>query len=259
MHTSSDQLDLRFGLSFEDLYRQEGLARLDQTFLEHLQSANPPLAAASAGCQSKPERAGAQAAVRADRRTGAARRGFHRRAVRHIRRSAGAPGASTTRWRRIYALKRKFVQKKAISGVTEEQASAIDGLARGRGAGSAVRRAADRSRASSSTSRGGWMPRRSTSAQLKIAAQYAAWAALSPAGSEKHHHGVLFRVPHKLDMTHLVPVETVAEPTESRRWRCPKHHWRHREGFKLTDAGMDLTGGARSGALLHQVPQPGQG
>ncbi len=29
----------------------------------------------------------------------------------------------------IYALKRKFVQKKAISGVTKEQASAINGLA----------------------------------------------------------------------------------------------------------------------------------
>ena len=43
MHTSSDQLDLRFGFSFEDLYRQEGLARLDQTFLEQLQSANPAL------------------------------------------------------------------------------------------------------------------------------------------------------------------------------------------------------------------------
>jgi hypothetical protein len=44
MHTNTDQLDLRFGLSFEDLYRQEGLARLDQTFLEQLQSANPGLA-----------------------------------------------------------------------------------------------------------------------------------------------------------------------------------------------------------------------
>ena len=48
MHTSSDQLDLRFGLSFEDLYRQEGLARLDASFLEQLQSANPALAARAA-------------------------------------------------------------------------------------------------------------------------------------------------------------------------------------------------------------------
>src|SRR5689334_22520142 len=44
MHTSSDQLDLRFGLSFEDLYHQEGLARLDEIFLEQLRSAHPELA-----------------------------------------------------------------------------------------------------------------------------------------------------------------------------------------------------------------------
>ena len=33
-------------------------------------------------------------------------------------------------------------------------------------------------------------------AQLGIAQQYAAWAALAPAGRHKHLHGVLFRVPH---------------------------------------------------------------
>ena len=44
MPTSSDQLDLRFGLSFEDLYRQEGLARLDGTFREQLEATHPPLA-----------------------------------------------------------------------------------------------------------------------------------------------------------------------------------------------------------------------
>ena len=32
MHTSSTQLDLKFGLSFEDLYRREGLVRLDAKF-----------------------------------------------------------------------------------------------------------------------------------------------------------------------------------------------------------------------------------
>ena len=44
MHIGSDQLDLRFGLSFEDLYSQGGLARLDELFLQQLQSANPALA-----------------------------------------------------------------------------------------------------------------------------------------------------------------------------------------------------------------------
>ena len=75
--------------------------------------------------------------------------------------------------------------------------------------------------------------------QLKIAAQYAAWAALCPAGIEKHHRGVLFRVPHKLEMTNLIPVETL-QANGVATLALPEHHWRHREGFKLTDAGMNL-------------------
>ncbi len=69
----------------------------------------------------------------------------------------------------------------------------------------------------------------------------AAWAALSPAGIEKHHHGVLFRVPHKLEMTHLIPVEEV-KAGEVAAVALPERAWRLREGFKLTDPGMDLTG-----------------
>src|SRR6202022_1338843 len=41
------------------------------------------------------------------------------------------------------------------------------------------------------------------------AAQFAAWAALAPAGVAKYRHGVLFRVPHKMDPAHLVHVETI--------------------------------------------------
>jgi len=42
-----------------------------------------------------------------------------------------------------------------------------------------------------------------------FAALYAAWATLSPQGKAKHRHGILFKVPHKLDMHHLVPVEKI--------------------------------------------------
>ncbi len=45
---------------------------------------------------------------------------------------------------------------------------------------------------------------------LQLAAQYAAWATLSPQGKAKHERGVLFKVPHKLDYYHLVPVQPVA-------------------------------------------------
>ena len=78
-------------------------------------------------------------------------------------------------------------------------------------------------------------------AALDAAQRYAAWATLSPAGREKHRRGVLFKVPHRLDMHHLVPVETI-ERDGVTMLRLPEDEWRHRDGFALTDPGTDLTG-----------------
>ena len=47
------------------------------------------------------------------------------------------------------------------------------------------------------------------------------------------------QVPHKLEMEHLIPVETLIDSGVA-RLALPEHEWRHREGFKLTDPGMDL-------------------
>ena len=92
-----------------------------------------------------------------------------------------------------------------------------------------------------SMSRAGSTTRQRNAAALDIAQRYAAWATLAPAGIEKHRGGVLFRVPHRLDMNHLVPVETV-EHEGVTMLRLPEEDWRHREGFALTDRGTDLTG-----------------
>ena len=76
---------------------------------------------------------------------------------------------------------------------------------------------------------------------LKAALQYAAWATLAPEGRVKHKRGLLFRVPHRLDMHHLVPAETV-ERDGVTMLRLPEDQWRAREGFALTDPGTDLAG-----------------
>jgi len=241
MRISSDQLDLRFGLSFEDLYRQDGLARLDGVFLDQLASAHPALAqrlldarANFSGLTRKQhsdllvelaphvedfigELFGVSAEVRA------------LQAKHH----ALAP---------LYSLKRRFVQKKAISGVTKEQASAINGLAVAAELEALFNEPLTEASFVEHVSR--WLDAEPEhQPQLQLAQQYAAWAALCPAGIEKHRGGVLFKVPHKLEMTNLIPVETLS-------WNgangvatlvLPEHHWRHREGFKLTDAGMNLT------------------
>src|SRR6185503_843185 len=128
MHISSDQLELRFGFSFEDLYRQEGLARLDHTFRQHLQLTNAGLLQRLLTAREDPG-------------------GFTRKQqsdlivelAPHVEDFIGelfgisadlrALQAKHHSLAPIYALKRRFVQKKAISGVTKEQATSINGLA----------------------------------------------------------------------------------------------------------------------------------
>ena len=75
-------------------------------------------------------------------------------------------------------------------------------------------------------------------AALDVALRYAAWATLTEAGRAAHPGNTLFRVPHRLDYQHLVPVETI-ERDGVTMLRLPEHHWRPRDGFALTDAGMN--------------------
>jgi NADPH-dependent glutamate synthase beta subunit-like oxidoreductase/NAD(P)H-flavin reductase len=76
---------------------------------------------------------------------------------------------------------------------------------------------------------------------LELALQYAAWAASSTAGRERHRAGVLFKAPHKLDPQRLVPA--LADTTDGyTTYRYPVEKLRRREGFKLTDPGTDLKG-----------------
>ena len=237
MHTSSDQLALRFGLSFEDLYQQEGLARLDEIFLEQLQSANPSL-----GQRLLDARANPSSLARKQQSD------LIVEVAPHVEDFIGelfgisadlrALQAKHHSLAPIYALKRRFVQKKAISGVTKEQASSINGLAVAADLEALFNEPLTEASFVEHVSR--WLDAEPEhQKQLQIAAQYAAWAALCPAGIEKHHHGVLFRVPHKLEMTNLIPVETL-QANGVAALALPEHHWRHREGFKLTDAGMNL-------------------
>ena len=230
-------LDLNFGFSFDDLYRREGLVRLDAKFVESLKAADAGLfnrlmeARSIGGALDRKQ----QSDLIVDLA------GHVEDFISELFRIGGEVRALQSRHNALeplYALKRKFVQKKAISGVTKEQASAINGPAVAAELEALFNGPLTEECFVEHVSR--WLDaEREHAAQLHLAAQYAAWAALSPAGMAKHHHGVLFKVPHKLDMTRLIPVETV-EVDGIARLALPPHELRHREGFKLTDAGMDL-------------------
>src|SRR5579863_5946918 len=242
MPTDTDQLDLRFGFSFEDLYHRDGLVRLDEKFLGQLRSADAAIFERLTAARSNPDAFSSKQKSELIIDLAPHLEDFIgeffgiSEDVRKLqsRHNALAP---------LYALKRKFVQKKAISGVTKEQASAINGTAVAAELEALFNEPLTEESFVEHVSQ--WLELHPGDEQhhqphLATAAQYAAWAALSPAGIQRHHHGVLFRVPHKLDMTQLIPVETL-QVNGVAKLALPEHAWRHREGFKLTDAGMDLT------------------
>jgi NADPH-dependent glutamate synthase beta subunit-like oxidoreductase/NAD(P)H-flavin reductase len=231
----SESLHLKFGLSFEDLYRREGVVRIDAAFLDHLKSVNAGLFQRLAEARGNTLARKQQSELLVD-------------LAAHVEDFVGelfdissevlALQARHDALAPVYALKRRFIQKKAISGVTPEMASAINGRACSMELEALFNEPLTETSFVEHVS--GWLEDEANhTAQLAAAARYAAWAALSPAGREKHDGGVLFKVPHKLDMTHLIPVETLLDGGIA-RLALPQHEWRHREGFKLTDAGMNL-------------------
>ncbi|MGH6975527.1 MAG: pyridine nucleotide-disulfide oxidoreductase, partial [Stellaceae bacterium] len=140
----------------------------------------------------------------------------------------------------MHTVKRLFVQRRATKGVTPEQATTIDGPALA--AELAKRFGEPLTELNFARHVARWLDSETThAAELELAARYAAWATLSPAGRTAHSTGVLFKQPHKLDMLNLVQVEkrAVGDTTID---RYPPAKWRPRDGFKLTDAGTDLLG-----------------
>jgi NADPH-dependent glutamate synthase beta subunit-like oxidoreductase/NAD(P)H-flavin reductase len=235
--STAHPLRLAYGLQFEDLYDRDGLLRLDAAFVAQLGQAAPTLADALQAARANPdaliplqeselliavaphlddfiaELFGVQAEVRA-------------LSAQH---HALAP---------LYAVKRGFVQRRAMARIKPEQAAAVDGAAlEGELAaimGGVFTELEFAQRVSA------WLEDEAAFApQLELAARYAAWAAHTPAGRARHRAGVLFKAPAKLDYIHLVPAQ--AEDAGSHR-SFRGAHLRRREGFALTDPGTDLVG-----------------
>ena len=236
---STSTLALPFGLQFGDLYAREGLVKLDGFFLAQLEAAMPSLHARLLAARENPaslapkqhseliiegapyleDFVGQLFGIEAE---------LSRLQFQH---SALAP---------LFSVKRRFVQRKALTGYTEEKASEIDGFAVGAELEAVIQEPLTDASFANHVAR--WLDSEAEhQPQLQLAAQYTAWATLSPQGKAKHGHGVLFKIPHKLDYQHLVPVQTVATDGLI-QLELSSDHWRHREGFQLTDPGTDLTG-----------------
>src|SRR5580704_7986760 len=126
MKPASHNLGLKWGLAFEDLYRREGLERLDTIFAEHLRSTDAALfsrwaeAREHAGAFIRKQAADLIVDLAPHVDDFVAELFGIQAEVRELQ-------ARHNAFEPLLSLKRRFVQKKAISGVTAAQAAAING------------------------------------------------------------------------------------------------------------------------------------
>jgi NADPH-dependent glutamate synthase beta subunit-like oxidoreductase len=232
-------LALKHGLQFDDLYRRDGLARIDALFVDHLRAGDVELH---------------NRLLTARRDPGALETKAESELIialaPHLEDFLGdvfaiTPEIAALQARHhelapLYTVKRLFVQRRAVKGVTVEEAGALDGAALAQELEAALGEKLTELAFATHVAR--WLDDEpSHKDELDLAQRYAAWATLSPEGQAKHRRGVLFKVPHRLVMEHLVPVESETVDGVA-MLRLPRDQWRHREGFGLTDPGTDLTG-----------------
>ena len=239
-------LALKYGLDFADLYERDGLVRLDRAFLGFLAAADAGLHDRLLAGRADPDSLGRKAES-----------DLLVELAPHLEDFVGelfgigaelrALQAQQQRLAPLYSVKRLFVQRRAVKEIREDEAAGFDGAALAAELGFAdgdfdsragvlawELRYAERVAA--------WLDDEAAhAAPLAAASRYAAWATLAPAGRERHRRGLLFKVPHRLDMNRLVPVETV-ERDGVTMLRLPESQWRARDGFALTDPGTDIAG-----------------
>ncbi|MGQ9364715.1 FAD-dependent oxidoreductase [Azospirillum sp. ST 5-10] len=233
-------LVLGFGLEFADLYRRDGLLRLDARFLECLGRDDPGLAERLAAARAAPTALDAKALgdllaalaphledfLAALFGVGAALDGL--RAAQ----DALAP---------LYTAKRLFVQRRAAKALAPEEAAALDGAAL------AARLEAWLGEPPSEPAFAravlAWMADETANAErLDTALRYAAWALHAEAGRARHGAGLLFQLPQRTDPLHLVALESEEVAPGLSAFVAPPGRRRRRAGFALTDPGTGLAG-----------------
>jgi NADPH-dependent glutamate synthase beta subunit-like oxidoreductase/NAD(P)H-flavin reductase len=233
-------LAMGFGISFNDLSDRDGLIRLDAAFLDFLGESDATLREQLKAARLTPTDLSSKAqselliALAPHLEDFLARLFGIESQVRELaeRHHELAP---------LYSCKRLFVQRRAMTKVKPEEAAMIDGPALETELIAYIGTPFTELAYARLVTK--WLTDEAAhSSELLLATRYAAWAVQTPAGRERHHSGILFKVPTKLDFEHLVPLATVNLDGITAYRLGDGHALRRRHGFALTDAGTDLTG-----------------
>lgn len=231
------QLHLHYGLTFPELYSHDGLSKLDSLFVADLAEANTALhnrfVAARADISSIAAKDESDLLVELAPHV----EDFIARLF-GISKEVAALSARHHALSPLYSCKRLFVQRRAIKAYKPAEAESFNGLHLQHELETFF--TVPFSEQNYAEHVMAWLEEEEAhKEQLDLAARYAAWALYAEEGRHKHHTGIIFNTPKKLDFAHLVPVETTLEEGVT-VMKLPAHHLRRREGFALTDAGSTL-------------------
>ena len=233
------ELNLAFGFTFEDLYDDSALARVDAAFLQHVGGVAPDLQASLVAAREAPDALEAKAeadlllelAPFVDAFTGE---------LFGIAGALGTLSAQHLDLDVLYSCKRLFVQRRALKGKTADDANALDAVALT--ARLSPMMGGTLTQMSFAQTVMGWVEDEDAHGDdIQAALDYALWATLTDAGRKRHETDVLFRQPAKLDPQNLVQVDaTSVGGVDAVNFTSARRH--PRDGFALTDQGCDLVG-----------------
>jgi len=235
-----DALPLGHGLSHAQLYDRGGLIRLDGLFMAALEVADGELCRRLTTGRAAPDSLSRleeselimEVAPHLERFIGDLFGIGEELAVLRGEHDALAP---------IYEVRRNFVQRRALKKIKADEAAELDGDALTREMNALLGEPLTALAFSRKIIE--WETDEDANGEaLATAESYAAWATFSPEGREKHEGSVLFKEPGKLDFDHLVHHLVSEETGGATCHRLDEGHLRRREGFGLTDNGMDLAG-----------------
>ncbi|MEI8304294.1 MAG: FAD-dependent oxidoreductase [Burkholderiales bacterium] len=230
---------LAFGLRFEDLYRQAGLAQTDAAFLGVLAGRDPALAERLRAARAQPGALSARDEAALLLSLAPHLDAFIAELFDITEELVGLRAAQQA-LAPLVRVKWKFVKRKAL--LTYADASAL----------------ADFNPAQAHAEIESWLgapfeelafaqavlewQAQGLTARLDIAMRYSAWAVHSAEGQARHGDGVLFRHPVRVDPAALLTHARQAEHHGATIMLIDARRLHRRAGFDLTDAGTDLRG-----------------
>ncbi len=230
---------LAHDLRFADLYRRDGLERVDAAFLAVLRAADPLLAdrleAARRAPDSLPARDEAALLVALAPPLDDFLAGLF-----GIRAPLAELRARAESLAPLFAAKRLFVQRRAAKEVSPAEAASLDGPVLA--AELAARLGGPLDELSFARAVLSWLDDEAANGEaLRLAARWAAWK-LAEAQDTPHGDSILLRLPARRDPLARVPAEPRELAGGVAALAYPEARQRRRDGFGLTDPGCDQGG-----------------